>query len=157
MIEMHVHRRKNILVMAVLHVRQLFVQHAHVVIVNQRHRSDDIRIGRFPRLLDQVVANQIPKCLRAIRISALLDQAVELLQQQRIDRDANSCEITHAYILRQHGRHPASHDPNERATLRTVARLAHAYSRRVPEYSGVGNDGCHRGAGGRLDRTAGAA
>ncbi len=36
-IEVDVHGRKNILVMVVLHVRQFFVQHAHVVVVNQCH------------------------------------------------------------------------------------------------------------------------
>ena len=98
-IEMHVHRRKDVLVVIVLHVRQLLVQHAHVVVIDQRHRADHVASGdshdfctSSSRIRSRNASDRLvyPRC--SISRS-------NLLQQRRIDGNSNAGEIAHAYIL----------------------------------------------------------
>ena len=79
MIQVHVQRAHDLMVMLVLHPRQPVAQLAHVVIVDQRQRAYHllVRVGRF--FLNQTVANQIPKGLRAVGVTPLGNGAVELL------------------------------------------------------------------------------
>src|SRR5437764_1129462 len=97
MIQMDVQGGEDRMVEVMLYAGQFLIQHADVVIVNQSNGTDDMAVGRFPDLLHELVANQIAESLGAVRVAALADQAVELVQQFRIDGYANPAEAAHAY------------------------------------------------------------
>jgi hypothetical protein len=44
-VEVNVHGGENVLMMIVLHVGQLFVEHAHMVVIDEIDRSHHIRVG----------------------------------------------------------------------------------------------------------------
>src|SRR4051794_22890538 len=82
--------------MIVLNAGKLLVEHADVVIVNQRDGADHVALGRLPRFFDELIADQVAEGFGAVGIAALADQLVELRKQIRIDGYANSAKAAHA-------------------------------------------------------------
>ena len=71
----------------VLNIHEPVDQLSFVVVVNNGDRPGDLPAG-LPLLLDQFLAYQIPKGLRAVAVALLFDKQVELPQQVHIQRDA---------------------------------------------------------------------
>ena len=69
------------------------------MIVNQCNRTHYLLVGLLPDLLHKLIANQIPKRFRTVRIASVLDQSVELGKQAGINSNANAAEFTHSYIV----------------------------------------------------------
>ncbi len=83
--------------MRVLHVREFFVEQAHVVIVNERDGADHIAVRLLPGALHQLVADQVAKRFRAVAVTPRRDQVVELLEEVRVDRHSYPAEFAHSY------------------------------------------------------------
>jgi len=81
--------------MIVLNGRQFFLEQADMMIVHKGYRSDDLAIGRFRILADEIVANQVAERLGAVGVTALRDKPVELLQKTGVNRNAYSAETAH--------------------------------------------------------------
>src|SRR6202007_2429971 len=80
-----------------LQICQLLVQQAHVMIVDQSNRTDDVGIGTLPHLFNQLVADQVAKSFRAIRVSARGDQVSEFLEEAGVDRHSDTAKLAHRY------------------------------------------------------------
>ena len=96
MVKVYVQRRKDGFVELMLQLEELLVQHPDVVVVDQRDRADDLGVGRLPGLLDQLVANQVAKGLRAIVVAATADQGVETLKKIGVNGHADPRQLAHA-------------------------------------------------------------
>ena len=79
MIQVDVQRGENGVVKVVLHVGELLVEQADVVVVDQRDGAHHMAVGRFPGLLHQLVADQVAEGFGAVGVAALRDQLVELV------------------------------------------------------------------------------
>jgi cobalt/nickel transport system permease protein len=97
MIQMHMHRGKDVVKVRVLEIGKLLVQQAHVMIVNQSHGADDGGVRTFPHFFHQLVADQVAKGFRAVGVSPRRDQVIEFLQKAGIDRHSNTAKIAHRY------------------------------------------------------------
>jgi len=96
MVEMRMARRDHQVVVLVLHLGQLLADAGGVVIEDEGDGAHYRCVGRSGSLTDEAVADQVPECFRAIRVSALLNGAVKTLQEIGIEGDADSAEFTHA-------------------------------------------------------------
>lgn len=96
-IQMDVHRRKYVVKMVVLHVRELLTQHPDVMVIDQRHRTDYVIVGLLPCGLYQFIADQIAKRFGAVRVSALANEIVKLRQKIRVNGHPNPAQFTHRY------------------------------------------------------------
>jgi hypothetical protein len=94
-IEVNVQSRKNRLVRIVLQIEQLLIEHADVVIVDQRDRPDDLAVGILPGSLHQFVPDQIPKGLRTVLVAPLMDQGIEFFEQVGVKGHANPRQVAH--------------------------------------------------------------
>ena len=74
-IQVHVQGGEDRVMEVVLDIGEFLVQQAHVVIVDQGDGAHHLAFGRFPGLLDQLVADQVAERLRAVGVAALRDQA----------------------------------------------------------------------------------
>jgi hypothetical protein len=81
--------------MIVLDGRQLFLEESDMMVVHEGNCPDDLAVGRFRILADQIVANQIAEGLGAIGVTALRDETIELLQKTGVDGNAYSAEAAH--------------------------------------------------------------
>jgi len=97
-IQMHVQRGKHCGVIVMLQLGEPFGKQAGVVVVDQRHGPENLGIGRLPGLLDEFIADQVAERFRAVGISPLGDQLVELLQKIAADGHANSAQVGHMLI-----------------------------------------------------------
>ena len=95
MIEVHVQRRNNGRVILVLKFRQLIGQQTNMVVVHQRHRSENLGIRIRLNFLDQFIPDQVSKRFRAIRITPLFDETVELVQKFLVDCCPDSGKVRH--------------------------------------------------------------
>ena len=89
-IEMRVTRRDHQVVVLVLHLGQLLSDSRGVVVKDEGHGADDGRVRRGGLLADQPVADQIPECFRSVRVSTVLNRAVELFEKIGIESNADS-------------------------------------------------------------------
>ena len=97
MVEVHVQRGKNHVMEIVLDVGELFVQIPYVVVIDQGDGANHAALGRFPGFFDELVANEIAEGFRPVGIAALSNEAVELIEEVRVDRYTNPAEAAHAY------------------------------------------------------------
>ena len=72
-VQVDMQRGQDGVMVLVLQFRQLVLQQARMVIVNQRDGSDNLGVRRFHRFLNQLGADEIAKCLRSARVSLLFD------------------------------------------------------------------------------------
>ncbi len=87
-IQVHVHRRADLVAEVVLHVGQGVGQIADVVVIDEGERAD--RLDVRPRLaLRDHRARHVAKGLRARR-AARLDQAIEVAQERLLHRHAKA-------------------------------------------------------------------
>ena len=96
-VEVHVQRGKNHVMEIVLDVGELFVQIPYVVVIDQGDGANHAALGRFPGFFDELVANEIAEGFRPVGIAALSNEAVELIEEVRVDRYTNPAEAAHAY------------------------------------------------------------
>ena len=66
-----------------------------MMVIHQRDGADHARFGRLPGLFHELVADEIAKSLRPVRVAALIDQLVELVEELGIDGHANTAQIAH--------------------------------------------------------------
>ena len=83
MIEMHMHPGENLPMIVVLNVGQLPRQISHMVVVHEGDRADGLFI-LIPLLPDKIVADQVAKRFRSLRVSAPFYVAIERIQQMVI-------------------------------------------------------------------------
>ena len=69
------------------------------MIVNQCNCTHYLLVRLFPDFLHKLIANQIPKCFRTVRVASILDQGVKLGKQAGINSNTNAAEFTHSYIV----------------------------------------------------------
>jgi hypothetical protein len=74
------HPGHDVTLKIVLDMSQFSRQIAHMMVVDKRDRPNRFLVV-VPLLPDQVVTNQIPQGLRAVRILALLDVQIEIIKQ----------------------------------------------------------------------------
>jgi len=89
-VEMRVTRGDQEVVVLVLYLGQLLGDSGGVVVEDEGHGADDGRVGRGGLLAHQPVADQVPECFRPVRVSALLNGAVEPLEEIGIEGNADS-------------------------------------------------------------------
>ena len=89
------HTRHDAALEFVLNMGELARQIAHVVIVDEGDRTDGLFI-LIPLLPDKIVAYQVAKRFRSIRVFAPLDVVIERIQQMVIKRHAESNKLFHA-------------------------------------------------------------
>ena len=89
-VEMRVTRGDNQVVVLVLRFSELLGDAVGMVVEDEGDGADDGRVGRGSLLPHQPVADQVAKGFGTVRVSALLDGAVESLQQIRIEGNADS-------------------------------------------------------------------
>jgi len=87
-----------IAISVVLHVCQLLVQEADVVVVDERDRADDFTVRALPHFTNQFVADEVAKGLRTVGIAPLFIQLIEFLQELSVDGDADPAEFTHVLL-----------------------------------------------------------
>src|ERR1019366_8536768 len=109
---MDVQRGEDGVMVVVLYGGKLLAQQADVVIVDEGDCAHHVGGGRFPRLFDQFLADQVAKGFGAVGVSAPADQFIELLQKDAVDGDANPAQIAHAYnIVASTGTDPGTAPP----------------------------------------------
>jgi hypothetical protein len=79
-VQMHVQRRKHVVIVLVLHFGETFGKLANVMVVDQRHRAHHDAVGPCGLLLNQGVANQIAKGFRPVGVAAPRNQVVKLFK-----------------------------------------------------------------------------
>src|SRR6185437_9192870 len=97
MIQMGMCRGYHDVVIAMLNIHQLVGKHPEVMIVDERYRADDRRIGRFDSRPHQFVANEIPERFRSIGIALSLNEAVKPRKKIGVDGYANPAEFRHTF------------------------------------------------------------
>jgi hypothetical protein len=94
-VEMDVQRGDDLVVVGVLLLGKLVGEVADVVVVDERHRADSLLFLLLQLQLDLGCADQVPDRLGPVRVSFLLDQFVEVLEQLVVHRYAESYGFTH--------------------------------------------------------------
>ena len=92
MIEMHVHAREHERVKSVLNGNEFVGQRRYVMIVHERDRPNRLLV-LIPFLPDQIIADEIAKRFRSIRVFLPCNMAVEIIQQMMIERDTEADEF----------------------------------------------------------------
>jgi EAL domain-containing protein (putative c-di-GMP-specific phosphodiesterase class I) len=82
----------------VLDMSQFSRQVAHMMVIHKRDRPDGFLV-LIPFLPDQIIPDQIPQRLRAIRILALRDVQIEIIEQVMVQRHTESNKLFHAELL----------------------------------------------------------
>jgi hypothetical protein len=95
MVEVDVQSRENVVMVAVLKFRQLFLELADVVVVNERDGSDHLARGVFGSLADELGADEVAEGLGAVGVTAFGDEGVEFFEEGGIEGDANAAEVGH--------------------------------------------------------------
>ena len=83
MVEMDMHAGHDVALKVVLDMSQFPCQVSHMMIVYKRDGPDRLFIV-VPLLPHQIVTNQIPQRLRAVRILALLDVQIKIIEQMMV-------------------------------------------------------------------------
>src|ERR1700720_1168132 len=73
------------------------------MVVNQCDCADDLALWGFRIFADEVVANQVAESLRAVGVTALRDEPVELPKKAGVNRHAYSAETAHGIYVRATG------------------------------------------------------
>ena len=97
MIQMSMHGGNHEVVVFVLRFRQLLPDSMGMMVVDQGDGAHHDRSGIAGPLPHQPVADQIPKSLGTIRVSALLNGTIEPLQQVRVQRNPDSAQNAHTH------------------------------------------------------------
>ena len=95
MIEMGMDRGNNLGVVLMLNVRQLLGKKTAMVIVNERDCSDYLRVGCQNGCRYKVIANEVAKRLRSIRIALAGYKPIKLLQEGCVDRNPCTAQLSH--------------------------------------------------------------
>ncbi len=95
MVQMGVAGRNNQLMMVVLQLSQLLSNAMCVVIIDQRHGTDNNGVRRRGAFTNQAITNEIAKCFRSTGIPASSHPLVELLEKTGIKCNADSAENAH--------------------------------------------------------------
>jgi hypothetical protein len=82
-----------------LDIGQLLGQKTDVVVVDQSDGSHDVHVRCSDRRGHEPFADQIPKRLRAIFIALASDEEVELLQEFRVNGNADATQMAHEKFL----------------------------------------------------------
>ena len=98
MVKMDMHTGHNVALKVVLNMGQFSGQVAHMMVVHKRDCPDRLFIV-VPLLPDQIVSDQIPQCLRTVRVLALLDMQIEIIEQMMVQRHAESNKLLHGIIM----------------------------------------------------------
>ena len=97
MVEMDVHARHDVTLEVMLYMSQFSCQVAHVMVIDKRNRADRFFVVT-PLLSNQVVPDQISQCFRSIRILALLDVLIKIIEEMMVQRHAESNKLLHDRI-----------------------------------------------------------
>jgi len=100
MIEMGMDRGNNLGVVLMLNVRQLLGKKAAMVIVDERDCSYDFRVRCQNGRCYKVIANEVAKRLRSIRIALVGDEPIKLLQERSVN--GNPCPAQPSHNGRSH-------------------------------------------------------
>ena len=124
MIQVNVHRRKNVVMRFMLHVGELVAQHPDVMIVNQGDGSDHRLVGRFRGLSDQLIPYQIAEGLRAVRVAPLAMCSSNLSRRSESIATPMRLRSAHSSVdyLKQ-GEHPGSFAQIRQSCYREVTGL----------------------------------
>jgi hypothetical protein len=95
MVQMDMHRRNDRRVKFVLKLGQSLGESARMMIVHESNGPEYLGFRRLPHLLHEFIADHVPECLRPVRITALSNQLVELLQQVFVNCNTNSAKVWH--------------------------------------------------------------
>lgn len=125
--------RQDVMQRIVLHIRQLFAEHANVMIVDQCDRSDHFRLGALGSLLDELVANQVSKSFRTIGVASFVDQLVETLQKVGIDGHSDTAQFSHVDFSVADRNRAGQQAQQTRATLVLVDEFCTCGAQLVPD------------------------
>ena len=89
-IEMRMRGRNHQAVVLVLRFSELLGDAVGGVVVDERDGADDDRVGGGGLLADQPVADQVAKGFGTVRVSALLNGAIETFEEIGIESNADS-------------------------------------------------------------------
>jgi hypothetical protein len=81
-----------------LNVRQFFWQQAAVVVVNERDGANDFAVGGKNRRGHEMITDKVAKRFRPVRITAALNELIELLQQSGINGNSGAAEVCHVCL-----------------------------------------------------------
>src|SRR5262245_1814365 len=95
---MNMHTRQDVALKIVLDMSQFSCQVAHMMVIDKRDRPDRLFIV-IPLLPDQIVPDQVPQCLRAIRILMLLDVQIKIFEQMVVQRHTKSNKLLHGNLV----------------------------------------------------------
>ena len=97
-VEMGVRSGHHQRVVFMLQIRQFFWQQTGMMIIDQRHGTDDECIRGFDNRADQAIANEVTKRLGAVGETLAGQEAIEALKKVRVDCHADATERCHRFV-----------------------------------------------------------